>query len=182
MTDEPRTNQTRELAALLAAIAPTLRARIRSRKSPSHGAFSTSDIYATVVRRTLTLKDHEAVQPPDSATVRETPRLWAILHTLIDRALWRMQRQEDRERVVRDGQVERAPVADQPAVRIEDEELRRRLVVVVDALDDADRDLLQLRLNGASWSEIAAHLGTKAGTCRQHWHRITKSIGQSLSE
>jgi hypothetical protein len=172
---------------MLVDLAPTLRARIRARRGARPRSLSTSDIYATVVRRTLDLDAREGVRAaPDAApaAARESPRMWALLHTLIDRAIGRGDRSRRREQAAlqrlsaerRDTRVTNA--ADAAA----DKDLRRRAGELVASLDPSDRELLALRLRGEEWAAIARATGQSAAACRQRCHRLLGRLASTLGE
>ncbi|MGA1224774.1 MAG: hypothetical protein ACO31E_09430 [Phycisphaerales bacterium] len=188
MQDQTPPTPPTALAELLAEIAPTLRARIRSRKSRRRAAFSTSDIYATVVRRTLDIGERGGVRAAEGAApdeVRDSPRFWALLHTLIDRAMWRKDRTERRSAQAREaqGRLPR-PEGDtlSPETRAVDAELRERLQRLLATLGESDQLLLRLRLQGQPWEAVASATGQSAAVCRQRWHRLMERIGQALGQ
>lgn len=180
-------DRSQQLAEMLVDLAPTLRARIRARRGARPRSLSTSDIYATVVRRALDVEAREGVRAAADgapAEARESPRMWALLHTLIDRAIGRADRSRRREqaalqRVATERHEARATDASDAAA---EKDLRRRAGELVASLDPDDRDLLAARLRGEEWAAIASVTGQSAATCRQRWHRLLKRLASTLGE
>ncbi|MBI1303431.1 MAG: hypothetical protein GC172_06550 [Phycisphaera sp.] len=195
-------DRSQQLADLLVELAPTLRARIRARRGARPRSISTSEIYATVVRRTLDLEAREGVRavgddaehagqsdergdprsrPPEDA--RQSPRLWALLHTLIDRVIGRADRTARRARTAMPAVARGADgaAASDPADLAEREELRRSVVAIVDSLDESDREIVSLRLQDLEWASIAARTGHSAAACRQRWHRLIERLAKAVS-
>ncbi len=179
-----------------------LRARIRARRGARPRSISTSEIYATVVRRTLDIEAREGVRAvgddaehagqPDgrgdprsrpAEDARQSPRLWALLHTLIDRVIGRADRTARRARTAMPAVARGAEsaAASDPADLAEREELRRSVVAIVDSLDDADREIVSLRLQDHEWASIAARTGLSAAACRQRWHRLIERLAKAVS-
>jgi hypothetical protein len=191
-----------QLADLLVELAPMLRARIRARRGARPRSISTSEIYATVVRRTLDIEAREGVRavgdhaehaghsdergdprssPPEDA--RQSPRLWALLHTLIDRVIGRADRTARRARTAMPAVARGADsaAASDPADLAEREELRRSVVAIVDSLDESDREIVSLRLHDHEWASIAARTGLSAAACRQRWHRLIERLTSAVT-
>lgn len=173
-----------------------LRDRIRARRGRRPRSISTSEIYATVVRRTLDIEARSGVRavrghvgdaqadagsPGDA---RQSPRLWALLHTLIDRVIGRADRSARRalaaQPAIARGTEGAARVAD-PADLAEREDLRRSVVALVDALDETDREIISLRLHDHEWAAIAARTGLSAAACRQRWHRLIERLTSAVA-
>lgn len=180
-------DQSQQLAEMLADLAPTLRARIRARRGARPRSLSTSDIYATVVRRTLDLDAREGVRAVAGETperARESPRMWALLHLLIDRAIGRADRSRRREQAAlqRLAEERRESRASDAAETVASEDLRRRAAELVASLDPRDRELLTLRLRGEEWAAIANATGLNTATCRQRWHRLLERLATAIGE
>lgn len=176
-----------------------LRARIRARRGRRPRSLSTSEIYATVVRRTLDIEARDGVRAlrghagdtqaepaaagsPDDT--RQSPRLWALLHTLIDRVIGRADRSARRALAAQPAiarGVERAAHAADPADLAEREDLRQRVVALVEALDETDREIVSLRLHDHEWAAIAARTGLSAAACRQRWHRLIERLTSAVA-
>jgi hypothetical protein len=195
-------DRSQQLADLLVELAPMLRARIRARRGRRPRSISTSEIYATVVRRTLDIEardgvravrghagdaqaepaDHAEAGSPDDA--RQSPRLWALLHTLIDRVIGRADRSARRALAAQPSiarGAERAAHAADPADLAEREDLRQSVVALVEALDETDREIIALRLHDHEWAAIAARTGLSAAACRQRWHRLIERLTSAVA-
>ena len=179
------------IAALLADVAPVLRARIRARRGARIAHIGTSDIYASVVRRTVELERREglsALEPTLMPTSRDDrPRderrgVWKLLHMLVDRVILDAKRRERTEqRVLRDrASAASASGAVDPQESALNEEERARIAAMVESLGESDRELLFLRLTGLRWAEIAARTGSSEAACRQRFHRLTAEFARIL--
>lgn len=177
-----------ELADLLIELAPALRARIRTRHDRRNRRISTSDVYATVVRRALEVDAGDglrALDDRDGKPTKESPRLWAFLHTLMDRAVGRAKRQDRLEaRAMKDLPGNGGPhvQADAPETAASKAALRHAITELLDQMDPVDRTLMMLRLKGVEWEHIAAETGLRPESCRQRWHRLTEQLGKALDE
>jgi hypothetical protein len=93
MTNPQESNRrAAEVATLLGDLAPLLRSRIRARRGARISHIGTSDIYASVVRRTIEIEQKEglsAIGPDPAADEPSAERrgLWKLLHLLIDRVV-----------------------------------------------------------------------------------------------
>jgi len=177
-----------ELADLLIELAPALRARIRTRHDRRNRRISTSDVYATVVRRALEVDARDglrALDEGDDKPAKESPRLWAFLHTLMDRAVGRAKRQDRLDaRAMKDLPGNGGPhvQADAPETAASKAALRHAITELLDQMDPVDRTLMMLRLKGVEWEHIAAETGLRPESCRQRWHRLTEQLGKALDE
>ncbi|MFN5496556.1 MAG: hypothetical protein ACK5C3_08270, partial [bacterium] len=110
---------------------------------------------------------------------RESPRMWALLHLLIDRAIGRADRSRRREQAAlqRLAEERRESRASDAAETAASEDLRRRA-----ASDLRDRELRTLRLRGAEWAAIAHATGLNTATCRQRWHRLLERLATAIGE
>jgi len=177
-----------ELAELLIELAPALRARIRTRHDRRNRRISTSDVYATVVRRALEVDARDglrALDEGDDKPAKESPRLWAFLHTLMDRAVGRAKRQDRLDaRAMKDLPGNGGPhvQADAPETAASKAALRHAITELLDQMDPVDRTLMMLRLKGVEWEHIAAETGLRPESCRQRWHRLTEQLGKALDE
>ncbi|MEY5061734.1 MAG: hypothetical protein RIS45_1655 [Planctomycetota bacterium] len=179
------------IAALLADIAPVLRARIRARRGARIAHIGTSDIYATVVRRTVELEKREglsALEPTlmpagrDDRPRDERRGVWKLLHMLVDRVILDAKRRERAEqRALRDRvSAASASGAVDPQESALNAEERVRIAAMVESLGESDRELLYLRLSGLRWAEIAARTGSSEAACRQRFHRLTAEFARIL--
>jgi hypothetical protein len=183
------------LAAMLSDIAPLLRSRIRARRGARIAHIGTSDIYASVVRRTIELEqkqgltalDSAAESAPDSvhradAQPAQRRGLRKLLHLLIDRVIIDAKRREkSEEKALREVAPQaRAAEGEQPQEAALSAEERARVAVLVDSLGESDRELLFLRLSGREWAEVAAQTGSTEAASRQRFHRLTTEIARIL--
>ena len=177
-----------ELADLLIELAPALRARIHTRHDRRNRRISTSDVYATVVRQALEIDARDglsALDDRDGEPVKESPRLWAFLHTLMDRAVGRANRRDRLEaRVTKDLPVNGGlpAQAEEPETAATKAALRNAITRLLDEMEPVDRTLMMLRLKGVEWEHIATETGLRAESCRQRWHRLTEQLGKALDE
>lgn len=183
------------LAAMLSDIAPLLRSRIRARRGARIGHIGTSDIYASVVRRTIELEQKEglsALDPaPDSASdsvhladaqPAQRRGLWKLLHLLIDRVIIDAKRREKSEEKALREVAPQARAADgqQPQEAALSAEEQARVAALVDSLGESDRELLFLRLSGCEWAEVAVQTRSTEAASRQRFHRLTTEIARIL--
>lgn len=196
MTGNPRSSSRAEaIAALLADVAPVLRARIRARRGARIAHIGTSDIYASVVRRTVELERREglsALEPmpmpmpmPEGRDDRprdERRGVWKLLHMLVDRVILDAKRRERTEqRVLRDrASAASASGAVDPQESALNAEERARIAAMVESLGESDRELLYIRLTGLRWAEIAERTGSSEAACRQRFHRLTAEFARIL--
>ena len=175
------------LAAMLSDIAPLLRSRIRARRGTRIAHIGTSDIYASVVRRTIELEQKEGLSALDSSPAAAAPTterrgLRRLLHLLIDRVIVDAKRRERvQERAMRElaSSSTTAPGAQPDAAALSAEE-RARVASLVESLGEADRELLFLRLSGRDWTEVARDTGSTEAACRQRFHRLTCELARLL--
>lgn len=187
------------LAAMLSDIAPLLRSRIRARRGARIGHIGTSDIYASVVRRTIELEQKQglsALDPaPDSASDSASDSvhladaqpaqrrgLWKLLHLLIDRVIIDAKRREKSEEKALREVAPQARAADgqQPQEAALSAEEQARVAALVDSLGESDRELLFLRLSGCEWAEVAVQTRSTEAASRQRFHRLTTEIARIL--
>lgn len=188
MAGNPGTNPRADaIAALLADIAPVLRARIRARRGARIAHIGTSDIYASVVRRTMDLERKEGLstlEPGDAGGRQRSGMrgIWKLLHLFVDRAILDAKR---RERVEQRALRDRTPPSGasggpDPQESALDAEERARIAAMVESLGESDRELLHLRLSGLGWAEVAARTGANEAACRQRFHRLTGEVARLL--
>lgn len=183
------------LAAMLSDIAPLLRSRIRARRGARIGHIGTSDIYASVVRRTIELEQKQglsALDPapdsaPDSVHLADAQPaqrrgLRKLLHLLIDRVIIDAKRREkSEEKALREVAPQaRAAGGQQPQEAALSAEEQARVAALVDSLGESDRELLFLRLSGCEWAEVAVQTGSTEAASRQRFHRLTTEIARIL--
>lgn len=180
---------------MLSDIAPLLRSRIRARRGARIGHIGTSDIYASVVRRTIELEQKQglsALDPaPDSASdsvhladaqPAQRRGLRKLLHLLIDRVIIDAKRREKSEEKALREVAPQARAADgqQPQEAALSAEEQARVAALVDSLGESDRELLFLRLSGCEWAEVAVQTGSTEAASRQRFHRLTTEIARIL--
>ena len=188
MTNPQESNRrAAEVATLLGDLAPLLRSRIRARRGARISHIGTSDIYASVVRRTIEIEQKEglsAIGPDPAADEPSAERrgLWKLLHLLIDRVVIDAKRRERTEQRVLRAKVSAAsaPRPASPAEPVLTTEERDQVRALVESLGEADRDLLFLRLSGREWIEVATQTGSTEAACRQRFHRLTAELARIL--
>lgn len=147
----------------------------------------TSDIYASVVRRTIELEHKEGLSALDAGASSAAPPterrgLHRLFHLLIDRVIVDAKR---REKSHQRGLHKVAPstgpaMAAQPQDAALSVEERERLHALVGSLGESDRELLFLRLSGREWAEVATETGSTEAACRQRFHRLTAELARIL--
>lgn len=188
MTGVPEsTRRADAIAALLADIAPLLRSRIRARRGARIAHIGTSDIYASVVRRTIELERKEGLSALDSGASAAAPPterrgLHRLFHLLIDRVIVDAKRREkSHQRALHKVAPSTGPaMAAQPQDAALSVEERERLIALVESLGESDRELLFLRLSGREWAEVARETGSTEAACRQRFHRLTAELARIL--
>src|SRR5690606_28487946 len=91
---------------------------------------------------------------------------------------WRRREQVRRRHLVADPAPE--PVDQRAAAAAAQQELAAPLLAAIDALDDADRALLLLHLDGHDHGEIAAILGISTSNVGTRLHRLKELLKHRL--
>lgn len=199
MGDAETSRRMEALASLLVDAAPLLRSRIRARRGTRMPHLGTSDIYASVVRRAISIERSEGIdaladtdpnkddggkgreQDPPAPRASGASRLWKLMNVLVDRVLIDAKRRERVERrIVRTRAASGASTESTPHDSALVAEDRTRARHLIEQLDEADRELLYLRLSGREWADVAAALGISPEAARQRWHRLANTVAQAL--
>ena len=168
------------LVLLLQSAEPILRARIRQRWPGRSAHWDTSDAFASVARRVLTVERRAGIRALElghsspTSTETRTSRFWALLEPIMRAVMADFARKSSRDRrlmraaeaAATDRQQD-APSSGGDAIDIE---------AILASTDGIDRQILELRLQGAEWVAVQAATGLTATACRQRWSRLIRRL------
>ena len=169
-----------KLVELLLQAEPVLRSRLQARRIRSDRVWDTSDAFASVIRRSLAVERRRGIRALGKT---DPTHLLAFLDKVLNsvvadqwRRLFRSTRIHaiavDRERAVGNA----IPRDDSLAKG----ELTKTIVAAISKCDETEFALIQLRLRGTPWDEIAKGVGLSSTACRQKWSRFLENIRRQL--
>lgn len=167
-----------ELAAFVSAQGPLLLRRIRRKLSPSaRDLFDSQDVFSTMLRRVDKLAAQGRLRAESEA------QLVALLTAIVDHAVIDRARISERKKRV-ERRAAQSARADRKSVVPEDSLATHSQLDVLNQLitDPADRELLRLRLQGASFSNISEATGKPEGTLRWRWGRLGRYLRDHVEQ